>query len=76
MDCPKAQRKECGIFCAARGGVKTCKVTKGKRAIIKDGYPTHEIYTVPGSMNCVCNDPDPDAGGNLSCGDDCKKIGL
>ena len=50
--------KECRDICSCRGGVKTCKVTKGSRTVIRGGEPIKELYIVPGSMNCVCNEDD------------------
>ncbi len=69
-NCPagSAEKKLCKAQCANRGGVKTCKVTRATRPIIVGGYPTREPYTIPGSMNCVCNKPD---GGGFCGGDAC-----
>ncbi len=56
--CRDNERKQCRGQCKNRGGVKTCMVTKGTRKTIKNGTPATQIYIVPGSMNCVCNDDD------------------
>jgi len=74
VKCPRKEMGECAAFCAGRGGVKSCAVTRGMRSTIRDGYPTKEPYTVPGSMSCVCNDDDPDTQGSSSCGDNCQKV--
>lgn len=57
VDCPRKEMGECVAECGTRG-VKSCKVTRGSRAVVKDGYSTKETYTVPGSKSCVCNDPE------------------
>jgi RHS repeat-associated protein len=58
VNCPANEKAECNAMCANRGGVKSCKVTRSTRPRIENGYPTREPYTLPNSMNCVCNDPD------------------
>lgn len=59
--CPREEYNQCNLSCMGRGGVESCKVTRGARAVIIDGEPTKELYTVPGSMSCVCkNDPPKD----------------
>jgi RHS repeat-associated protein len=58
VNCPRDFRRRCENQCASRGGVKSCKVTKG--AI---GMPP-KIYIVPTSMSCECNcepEPEPEA---------------
>jgi len=72
VNCPRQEMGQCVKQCESRGGVKTCRVTRGSRAIITDGYPTKELYTVPGSMNCVCIDDDSDQD-PPSCGEKCKR---
>lgn len=57
--CGRAEYNDCNVSCIGRGGVSSCMVTTGTRARIVNGYPTKEIYTVSGSMSCVCNDDPP-----------------
>ncbi len=59
-NCPAGspEKVQCQAQCANRGGIKSCKVTRSTRPIIEDGYPTREPYTLPNSMNCVCNEDD------------------
>jgi RHS repeat-associated protein len=55
VNCFGDYSKQCAAQCASRGGVKSCKVTKGAL-----GLPPR-IYIVPGSLSCECNcHPDDD----------------
>ena len=62
VNCRRQARAECEAMCANRGGVKSCKETKGGRNAIIDGEPVIEPYFVPGSMSCECNEDDPGSG--------------
>ena len=63
-DCPAEELSECTTKCAGRGGVKSCKVTFSYRSTVRGGNVRSAIYKVPGSMSCVCNDPDDECPAN------------
>jgi hypothetical protein len=58
-DCPRPEMGQCVSQCAGRGGVKSCKVTRGVRKSIRNFTVVPELYTVPNSMSCECNKDDP-----------------
>ena len=60
VKCRREAMGRCVKQCENRGGVKSCAETIGSRPTIRNGVPTNEIYFVPGSMNCVCNEDDND----------------
>lgn len=57
-DCGRPEMGQCANQCQARGGVKSCKITRGTRSVIRNGTAVQELYTVAGSMSCECNEDD------------------
>ena len=58
VNCPSDERAECADRCRAEGKiVKSCKVTRGTRWVVRNGTAVPELYTVPGSMSCECDCP-------------------
>ena len=56
-DCRGKDRTECEDKCRMQGKtMKECKVTRGVRTVVRNGVAVPELYTVPGSWNCVCSD--------------------
>src|SRR5262249_22139112 len=57
VNCPAKERDECIRHCKEQGKVMdSCKVTRGRRQVLRSGEKVWELYTVPGSMSCVCKD--------------------
>ena len=55
VNCPAEERAECEEHCKSQGKVmESCKITRGRRLVVRNGVALPELYTVPGSMSCNC----------------------
>jgi len=61
VNCPEKERDDCIQICKEQGkAMESCKVTRGRRAVVRNGVKLWQLYTVPGSMSCKCKDCEED----------------